>query len=272
MKNHKLNLLSLTFTTFFALSGFAKDQILNFDNGLEGWNTRRVTKPWSLKIVNEDLLNGEVIKSIDGGNFARFELRDNDYVRVNDGFRSELKDRFTPKQKEEVQYSFSTYIPESYPNGDYDCMHAQWHNVVSETQPVGREPSLSHRYVNGVLKITLKYLKYKNLYPSIEEWNKAFEAANSNEHGSSIVEIPLQKGQWHTFHYKIRWAADNTGYVIGTINNKLVVNYKGPIGYGDEEPSNYFKLGMYCQKKPVGEVFVVYHDNYSTKVIKSSKY
>ena len=69
----------------------------------------------------------------------------------------------------------------------------------------------------------------------------------------------MPKGVWHDFVYHIKWSYKDDGFVEGWLNGKKIIDYRGPVGYNDDQ-GIYFKIGVYRNESE--KTYVIYHDEY----------
>jgi Polysaccharide lyase len=240
----------------------------------KGWDTARVLHPYSARIVAVKALSDLGGQVPDSANVVRFELRHGD--RVSDGYRSELKERYNAKYGATIRYSFSLLIPDNYPIEEdhfdkhgylHGCIFGQWHDEPNPVRKNGREPLFANYYINGDLRIYVKNLMAPRRYDSPNLFYAAYHRANDPlDKGDLVGEVKdFAKGTWHSMQYEVKWLPDSSGYLKAWIDNRLVVDYRGPMGYADEVGS-YFKYGVYC-KYDVTKPHVVYLGPYLRKVV-----
>ncbi len=210
---------------------------LDFEVGsFQGWDVRRLVGPYSGAMETDIVRHGRYA--------ARFELRNGD--RVSHGWRAEIKDRHNVSFGRDVWYAFSTYLPPDYPDHDYSCVLAQWHDQAELGDPSGKPP-IAHRIRDGRFYVTLAASPM---------------ASDSPEHRGVLFETSENvKGVWHDYVYRVHWPNGGPGEIEMWLNGKQVVDYRGPLGYANQIRGPYFKFGMYCAED-VPQPHVVYHDSY----------
>lgn len=210
---------------------------LDFEVGsFAGWDAKRLVAPYSAVLETENVRGGAYA--------ARFELRGGD--RVSDGWRAELRDPYNAPYERDTWYGFSTYLPLDYPDHDYACVLAQWHDQAELGEHSGKPP-LAHRIKEGHFYVSLVSSPTASSQPLHKDI--PFETSEA------------VKGVWHDFVYRVRWSRGDDGEVDMWKDGKRVLEYRGPIGYANEVRGPYFKFGMYCAED-VAEPHVVYHDSY----------
>jgi hypothetical protein len=242
---------------------------------LEGWDTRRVLHPYSAQVVAVSALPDPPGQTPpESANVVRFELRHGD--RVSDGYRSEVKERYNAKYGATIRYSFSLLIPEDYPSEEdhvdeyghsHGCIFGQWHDEPNPVHKNGREPLFANYYINGDLRIYVKNLMDPHRYNSYNLFYTAYARANDRlDKGDLLGEVKnFAKGVWHSMRYEVKWSPDPSGYLKAWIDDQLVVDYRGPMGYADEVGA-YFKYGVYC-KYDVSKPHVAYLGPYLRQVV-----
>ena len=242
----KIKLISIiTMSLVFLLTSpisFASNNstILDFESGtLQGWNTRRLAKEYSVKLVTDIVRKGKYA--------ARFEVRQGDKI-YNGSFRAEIKDKFNAPIGKDLWYGFSTYIPASFPTHDNRCVIAQWNGEpdTEVEENADRSPPLAIRFIKGALRITLRHHSDKIM----------------KENGKEIIlyeQKDFPRDKWNDFVLNINFTHSNKGFVKAWLNAKQIVNYSGPVGYNDDK-GPYFKMGLY--RNDVPETYVIYHDEF----------
>jgi peptide/nickel transport system ATP-binding protein len=212
---------------------------LDFESGtLDGWSAKRLSAPHSAVIQSEVARTGR--------RACRFELRPGDYV--SQGHRAELRDPYNVVWDEEVWYGFSTRLSEDFwlPE-NIGCVFAQWHDQAKLGDPSGKPP-IAIRYRAGRLFVTGAYGRVASPEPDIR-----YEFA-------SVAAFP--RGVWHDFVFRVFWSRHGCSEIEAWLNGGKLIDWRGPLGYENEEEGPYFKLGLYWS--PVGaRPIVAYHDNYS---------
>ncbi|MBN8733201.1 MAG: polysaccharide lyase [Acidobacteria bacterium] len=212
---------------------------LGFEDGATtGWRTSKLAQPYSGTVVSEPVRSGKYA--------MRFELRAGDSPG-GDGIRAELKEQHLVPLRREIWYSFSTFIPASFPRWKDNSVISQWKGSTDEGEYDDRSPILAHRYWDHALVIDIRHS------------STPLQQGNDGER-STLLRIPnFPRGVWHDFRYRIVWAHDE-GEIDCWLNGKQVIRYRGPAGYNDTR-GPYFKLGLYHHNGG-NEPFVIYHDEY----------
>ena len=215
--------------------------VLDFETGnFSGWRTFKLLHPYSGRIVTDIVRRGRYA--------ARFELRAGDNMPEDrgGGVRAELKDDYNAPLGKDYWYSFSTYIPNNFPLRKPNCVIAQWHGEHDDGEE-SRSPVLAHRYAGGDLIIDIRYSSTK------------IQHANDGTRKTLHEEKNFRRGVWHDFLYHVVWSPDDNGRVEGWLDGRQVIDYRGPVGYNDDE-GPYFKFGLYHHDGP--DPYVIYHDEY----------
>ena len=214
---------------------------LDFETGnFAGWRTYKLLHPYSGRIVTDIVRRGRYA--------ARFELRAGDHLPEDrgGGMRAELKDNYKAPMGKDYWYSFSTYIPDDFPLRKPNCVISQWHGTQDDGEEA-RSPVLAHRYAGGDLIIDIRYSSTK------------IQHANDGTRKTLYVEKDFPRGVWHDFRYHVVWSHHNNGRVEGWLDGRQVIDYRGPVGYNDDD-GPYFKFGLYHHDGP--DPYVIYHDEY----------
>lgn len=210
---------------------------LNFEIGsFKGWSTKRLVAAYSANVESERVRTGRYA--------ARFELRHGD--RVSEGWRAELRDPYNAPYDRDTWYGFSTYLPLDYPDHDYSCVLAQWHDQAEEGEGSGKPP-IAHRIMDGRFYVTTEASPTASIHP--------------RDKGVPYETMRAVKGVWHDFVYRVRWSRGDEAEIEMWKDGEPIFEYSGVLGYADETVGPYFKFGMYCGQD-VKEPHVVFHDNY----------
>jgi hypothetical protein len=207
-----------------------------------GW-TKEFGQPYSGQIVTSPVRCG--------GYAARFEIREGDQAGPIGGYRTEVHEllHYIAPVGSEQWYGFSTYIPPDWPDLDNRTVIAQWHATPDLLDgEVWRSPPLAIRTSGGQLTVTGRY--------SAEQ--------TQTENDGVMLDLythpgTFEKGVWHDWVFHLKWQYDNQGFVEAWLDDTLVIDYQGPIGYNDHV-GLWFKWGIYRDDHPVTQV--IYHDEY----------
>lgn len=154
-----------------------------------------------------------------------------------------------PKEGKSYSYSFSMFIPKTFPIVPVRLVLAQWRQTEDENASVDN-PVLALRYVNGELHISLQTTKKKErLFSTKKE----------------------MRNKWIDFKFEIKLTRSKSGFVRAFINKKKVVDYKGITAYSEKygypKPGSfYFKMGLYRDRmeKPM----IIYIDEFKKERLK----
>ena len=212
---------------------------LDFEAGnFDGWSVKRLLGPHSA------MIQSDIVRV--GTRACRFTLLPGDYI--SQGHRAELRDPYNAHWEEEVWYGFSSFVPAGHaPSPGVGLVLAQWHDQAKLGDPSGKPP-IAVRYRDGRLFVTGAWSKVASPDPEIR-----YEFA-------SVEDFPL--GRWHDFVFRVFWSRRGTSEIEAWLDRAPLIDWRGPLGYENEEEGPYFKFGVYCSppdRRPV----IVYHDNYS---------
>jgi hypothetical protein len=183
----------------------------------------------------------EVVRS--GAAALRFELREGDVAGVGgDGEateRTELQEarRLSAHFGETHEYRFSMYVPLDFPIVDRRLVTSQWKQAC-DVCARNRSPIVAQRYRRGVLFVTIETLNGRTTV---------------YRHPETI------QGRWLDLRYRIRFGWTD-GAVRVWVNGARVADYQGPLGYPDDPPEVYFRLGLYRDRMTAP--MVIYFDDY----------
>ncbi len=183
----------------------------------------------------------EVVRS--GASALRFEVHEGDMAGVGgDGEateRAEIQEArgLWARFGETLEYRFSMYVPLDFPIVDIRLVTSQWKQICEDCSK-NRSPIVAQRYRRGVLFVTIETPKGRT---TIYRY-----------HGPIL-------GQWLDLRYRIRFARAD-GAVTVWLNGARVADYQGPLGYPDDPPEVYFRLGLYRDR--MSQPMVIYFDDY----------
>jgi len=244
------NYLSAVVILFFALSCNA--QVKTYD----GFEKQELSKIWSSnKLAPNSLeIQSQIVRS--GKHAAKITLHPGDiHESGNDSsMASERDELLEAKELESAEeqkyaYSFSIFIPDSFPIVPTRLVIAQWKQRCGENSCQDRSPVIAIRYESGKLFITLQTGLEKEILYRTEENNK---------------------GQWLDFQFKIKFSRTANGSIAATLNNKDIIHYTGITCYDTQygfssESSFYFKMGLY--RDLMATPMTIYFDEYSKQKI-----
>jgi hypothetical protein len=130
----------------------------------------------------------------------------------------------------DIWYGFALYFPADFPILDTRLVVGQWLQLCPD--PVlkrGRSPVLAQRYRAGVFHLTVNTDAGREIL-----WS----------HDGEV------RGRWLDFVYHLRLVTGAAGLVRGWMNGDPIVRYEGPVGYADDAPLSYFKVGLYRDTLP----------------------
>ncbi len=214
----------------------AEPVVDGFETGTLGplWRTHRVT-PGGVTVQRE------IVRS--GAYALRFDLHQGEIAGVGgDGEateRAELQEAngLWARFGETYEQRFSMYVPPDFPIVDTRLVVGQWKQACEDCSK-NRSPIIAQRYRRGVFFVTIETPKGRTtIY----------------QHPQSIL------GQWLDLRYRIRFAWSD-GRVALWLNGVPVADYQGPLGYPDDPPEVYFRLGLYRDR--MSQPMTIYFDDY----------
>ncbi len=206
-----------------------------FETGTIGplWTPR--AKPGAVTVQRD------VVRS--GASALRFELHEGDMGGVGGNGeateRAELQEAngLAARFGETHEYRFSMYVPHDFPIVDTRLVTSQWKQDCNDCSK-NRSPIVAQRYRRGVLFVTIETLNGRTtIY----------------RHPETI------QGRWLDLRYRIRFGWTD-GAVRLWVNGTRVADYSGPLGYPDDPPPVYFRLGLYRDR--MSQPMVIYFDDY----------
>jgi hypothetical protein len=211
------------------------------------------------QVIHTEALTRFPVKDIirAGKTAVRFELRPGDqwegassYRDGPDQFRTELSGHrnFTATMGKDYWYGFSMLIPADFPHAAVtQVIIGEWHDVADQGE-ISRSPVLAQRYEYSVFRVQLYYS------------SQEIQRSDSGIRKVIYDDYHFKKGVWHDFIYHIKWSYESDGFVEMWLDGKKLTDYKGPVGYNDNQ-GPYFKYGLYIRPK-VTERYIVYFDEF----------
>ena len=199
--------------------------LVNFDK----WEQDSGGMPHSVTRVSEPKRQAE--------DSLRFEVRHEDKIfrHGEQTFRSEVVPFSNPiPMGAEQWFGFSLYLPADFPIEDNRLVLAQWWAFTKKyLGEVSRSPALSLRYREGRLQVSMRssdqrIIKDADSVPKTEIFS-------TNE---------FQLGKWNDFVFHMKWSYKADGFVEIWWNGEQVAQYKGPVGYNDDQ-GPLPKFGIY---------------------------
>ncbi|MGE0632673.1 MAG: polysaccharide lyase [Pseudobdellovibrionaceae bacterium] len=243
-----MKVLFVSIGLLYSVSILADGTLSNgsFESGnYSGWNTTRLTKPYSGQVSSEVVRDGQWA--------SRIELRQGDISFG--GFRAEIKDVFYASHGSSIFYRFGIFIPKNFPiTKTNSCVIAQWHDVDQEiVKPLQvHSPPLALRFRNGTIDATIE---------------RQIGRSDLSQRINLYHEPDFALGTWQDFEFRIHWSHRFDGSVEILRNGLVVSRYSGPIGFVPDQLSifgMFLKLGLYCRESPLRPL-VIFHDGYLRK-------
>jgi len=208
-----------------------------------GWRLMSPDRPYSIARSQ--------IARHPGGQSIRFELRGGEaWNRPSDpSFRSEIDTDDYVAIGSTQWYGFSLYIPTDFPTENNRCVIGQWHNKAkAQIGEADKSPAVAQRFRNGRFYVTVRHTAQRIV------------AAPDQVPEETVFETKdLRLGEWNDFVYQVKWSCHKDGLINGWMNNKRIIQYRGPVGYNDEIGPT-FKFGLY--RDGTDKTYVVYFDEY----------
>jgi hypothetical protein len=193
------------------------------------WHINSPGKPYSIQMDSSMKYQDEAT--------LRFEMRSGDSWKGPGGsitYRNELIPSGFPPSGSTRFYACNVFIPKDFPIEENRLVLMQWWPLTkSELGEVGRSPSLALRYIDGTLSATIRH---SDLH--------VVKDADSVAKKTLFKTSSLKRGEWNSFAFQATWSFKDNGAVKLWWNHKLVADYRGPVGYDDEQ-GPIFKFGMY---------------------------
>ena len=209
---------------------------------LDGFEAATLGPLWTTRAVPGRIsVQGDVVRS--GVGALRFEVQEGDIAQVGgDGEateRAEIQEArgLEARFGETHDYRFSMYVPRDFPIVDTRLVTSQWKQDCIECAK-NRSPIVAQRYRRGVLFVTIETLNGRTTIYRHPD--------------------PIQ-GRWLDLRYRIRFGWTD-GAVAVWVNGVRVADYRGPLGYPDDPPPVFFRLGLYRNR--MTQPMVIYFDDY----------
>ena len=134
-------------------------------------------------------------------------------------------------------YRLSMYVPPDFPIADVRLVTSQWKQTCTDCSK-SRSPIVAQRYRGGQLRITIETPQGRQTIYG---------------HGEPI------QGRWLDLRYRIRFHLSD-GIVTAWLNGVQLVDYRGPLGFPDDPPDVYFRLGLYRNR--MAQPMIIYFDDF----------
>jgi len=206
------------------------------------WQTKNLPR-YAIRHINEPVRTGQraiEIRVISGDKAAiggdgqmteRAEVREASHVRLRMGVES--------------WYAFSFFLPADFPIVDNRLVIASWKQSFKEPWK-DRSPMVSLRYIDGQLRIYVERDRGQRTVYS-EEFDLRNRWIDMVFHilpkASKKIPIKFKDGLLQVWK-----------------NGKQIVDYKGALGFVDDEDDVYFRMGLYRDRMP--EPMRIYFDRF----------
>ncbi|MCX6239500.1 MAG: polysaccharide lyase [Bacteroidia bacterium] len=225
-------------------------------NVYDGFEAPGLSKIWSTDrmVSNSFEIQSAIVRK--GKSAAKITLRKGDTFEAGIGKsksteRDELLEIRSLVAAEGIkyEYQFSMFLPDSFPIVNTRLVIAQWKQYCPKGICSDDSPVVALRYVSGELYVTLQ-----NDSSQIKLYRLKDEIRN----------------RWLDFRFTIRFSKQRNGIIEAFLNDKEIINYKGPVSYTEKRgyPSKnwyYFKMGLYRDLMP--EPMTIFIDEYRKREI-----
>jgi hypothetical protein len=220
----------------FAVTVSAEPFVDGFETGTLGpfWTPR--AEPGRITVQRD------VVRS--GAWALRMEVREGDVAGVGgDGEATERTEvQLAPPERwahfgETHEYAFSMYVPPDFPIADIRLVTSQWKQTCNDCSK-SRSPIVAQRYRDGQFRVTIE----------------------TPQGRQTIYRHPQPiQGRWLDLRYQIRFHLSD-GIVTVWMDGVQLVDYRGPLGFPDDPPDVYFRLGLYRNR--MAQPMVIYFDDF----------
>ncbi len=213
--------LGLSFDTASA-SGQNLTLVDDFDSGILSpiWTTKKLSEN-ALRHISSPTRTGQGAIEIsvfpgaqtdiggDGQFTERAELREAPDVRLKMGMES--------------WYAFSFLLPSDFPIVKTRLVIARWKQSFKDPSK-DRSPMVSLRYIDGKLRV---------------------DVARDRGKRKVFIEKMDLLNRWVDMVFRIIPEPNEEGLLQAWKDDRQIVDYRGPLGFKDDEDEIYFKLGLY---------------------------
>jgi len=217
-------------------------------NIYDGFETSSLSKIWSAKKLVTGALEIQPLIFRAGKNSAKITLHHGDQIDEEKGSpyeRSELMEskKLWALEDSSYSYSFSIFIPQSFPIVPTRLVIAQWKQRCPIENCYPNNPVIAIQYIAGELLVTHFGPDKAILYKTKEDI----------------------RNQWLDFRFQIRFSRQPSGQIKAWLNNQKIIDYQGINAYpraGGYPDKNYFyfKMGLYRDR--MTEPMTIYIDEY----------
>jgi len=223
----------------------------------DSFDTTGLSKIWNSKRMETEAYEVQSFIVRHGIGAAKLTLNAGDIAEAGHGKdlpteRDELLEIGSLESFEgkKYEYSFSMFLPDSFPIVPVRLVIAQWKQNCPKGLPCNKySPVLAIRYVSGKLFVTLQTTdKTRNVL-----WETDKEI----------------RGGWLDFKFQIRFSRQDDGEIVVFLNSDKIVDYRGVTSYAEKPFDNnsyYFKMGLYRDRMELP--MSIYIDEYRKTEIK----
>jgi hypothetical protein len=215
----------------------------------DGFESARLSEHWDTRkfIPGAVQIQSEVVRA--GSRAAAITLREGDQIPQEAGSeleRAELREprRLWAIEGSEYEYSFSVFLPQSFPVVPTRLVIAQWKHECPIDTCRPDNPTLAIRYEGGELFIAKQITARKEIL---------YRARTD------------VRNRWLDFRVRIRFSRNQSGRIKAWLGDAMVIDHEGATAYpksGGYEGRGqfYFKVGLYRDR--MAEPMTLYVDEY----------
>jgi hypothetical protein len=191
------------------------------------WHAENASQSWSLTEADTHTL--------------RFEMRAGDIWPDQGSARSEIYGQMIPDGTA-INLSYSMMIEPGtlYPASTSWAVFGQFHGNYDAWEPSPAWPTVSIQLVGNAglsggehMAVALNYAQQGVNASPVSVGPNGYAWVDPN---------PIQRGRYYAIHMNVKFDINGNGYVQLYRDGVLLVNYQGPLGYGN---GNYWKMGIY---------------------------
>ncbi len=257
--------LKLTLSTLFLLTVTLLTATLSAKKSYPNCDSIRPLIDWFGDLDCRKVPSAESLTFLPEENAVMFKIG-KDVPMISTSWKNEFRDNLRPPIESEYNYHLETkFYKDGVPKRDKSIVVIQWHDRKDGFDRL--TPEQQERAQRSRPPLTLRVIDHKLV---VILWNdEIFDAKGGVGNGKILYTQDIDFGKWYNFDFDIKWSAQDSGQFKFYIDGKMVVNYKGPIGYELDIVGSYFKFGFYTVHpfEDFGSMKIA-HRNYSRTRLK----
>jgi len=247
------------------ISLFFSSASLLAEKHLANCNNIKDLIPWFGDLDCKKVPSSESIQYIPEEEAVMFKIG-NEIPQFHASWKNEFRDNLRPELESEYTYHLETkFYEDGMPKRDKSIVVIQWHDRKDGFYDLTEKQQ--ERAQRSRPPLTLRVIDHKLV---VILWNdEVFDQKGGVGNGKILYSQDIEFGKWYNFDFDIKWSALESGLFKFYIDGKMVLDYRGPIGYKLDQVGSYFKFGFYTVH-PFDDFgyMKIAHRNYSCSQLK----